>query len=108
VDADDPVLKAVAAMKRFEISQVPVVRNGIPIGSVCGASVIRLAPRGRLRRSLTVREVMEAPLPTVEQGGAILNRNGLLRDRGAAAAVRGAKAAGIITTIDVVNYLAKS
>lgn len=108
VEARDPVSKAIEAMRKYEISQLPVVRNGVPIGSITGSSVIRLAPRGRFPRTLKVEDVMEAPLPTVDRGGMILNPSGLLRDRGAAVVVNGAKVDGIITTIDVVNYLAKN
>jgi len=103
----DSVSRAIAAMKKYEISQLPVVRNGVPIGSITGASVIRSAPKGRLHGTSKVEDLMEAPLPTVESGGKILNPSGLLRDRGAAVVMNGPKVIGIITTIDVVNYLAK-
>jgi len=104
----DPLSKAIGAMKKYEISQLPVVRSGVPIGSVSGASLIKQAPKGRFPPSLRVEDLMEAPLPTVEKGGRVLNPSGLLRDRGAAVVMNGSKVVGIITTIDVVNYLAKN
>jgi cystathionine beta-synthase len=103
----DSLPKAIATMQKHEISQLPVIRNGVQVGSLSASSMIKAAPGGRFKRGTRVEDVMEAPLPTVERGGAILNPGGVLRDRGAVAVVDGTKVVGIITTIDVVNYLAK-
>ncbi len=54
-----------------------------------------------------VEDVMEAPLPTVEKGGVLLNPAAMMRDRNAVVVVDGQKVVGIITTIDVINHLAK-
>ncbi len=107
VGPKDRLAKVVAVMKRYDVSQLPVLRNGVQVGSVSGSSVIKHVHRGRLPPGITVEDVMEPPLPIVEKGGTILNPAVLLRERGAVAVVDGAKVVGIITTIDVVDYLAK-
>ena len=104
----DRLSKAIRIMREFEISQLPVVRNGVQVGSVTGASIIRKVRGGKLGRDLRVEDVMEGPLPIVEKGGTILNPGLLLKEKGALAVVDGARVVGIITTIDVINYLAKN
>ncbi|HME19579.1 MAG TPA: cystathionine beta-synthase, partial [Nitrososphaerales archaeon] len=103
----DSLSKTIALMKRHEISQLPVTRNGVQVGSLSAASMFKVVAKGKLVRTMKVEDVMEAPLPTVERSGSMLNPSGLLRDKGAVAVAEGSKVVGIITTIDVVNYLAK-
>jgi cystathionine beta-synthase len=107
VSPRDSLSRTLATMKRHGISQLPVTRNGVQVGSLSADSMIKVAARGKLTRTMKVEDVMEAPLPTVERGGSILNPGGLLKDKGAVAVVDGPEVVGIITTIDVVNYLAK-
>ncbi len=103
----DNLSRVLTTMKRFEISQLPVVKEGVQVGSVSGVSMIKRVHGGRLPTTLKVEDVMEEPLPVVEKGGTILHPGALLKERGALAVLDGAKVVGIITTIDVMDYLAK-
>ncbi|HEV2227208.1 MAG TPA: CBS domain-containing protein [Nitrososphaerales archaeon] len=50
---------------------------------------------------------MEPPIPTVEKGGVLLNPASLMKKRNAVVVVDRQKVVGVITTIDVINYLAR-
>ena len=105
VGPEDPLTEAVSTMKKRGISRLPVIRNGVQVGSLSPASIITaLARRGS--KPATVEDAMEAPLPVVEKGGEILNPAGLLKDRGAVVVAEGPKVVGIITSMDVASYLA--
>jgi cystathionine beta-synthase len=103
----DKLSKAIRLMTERDISQLPVIKGGIQVGSVTVASMIKSVASRRKGLDLFVEEVMEAPLTTVEKGGVLLNPGALMRDRNAVVVVEGQKVVGIITTIDVINYLAK-
>jgi cystathionine beta-synthase len=94
-------------MTERDISQLPVIKGGIQVGSVTVASMIKSVASRRKGLDLLVEEVMEAPLTTVDKGGVLLNPGALMRDRNAVVVVEGQRVVGIITTIDVINYLAK-
>ncbi len=102
----DGLSKAVSVMSKYGVSRLPVLRNGVQVGSVTAVSVIKKMHGGRFPGSVRVEDVMEAPLPTVEKGGRILNPGTLMRNRGALAVVEGSKVVGVITTMDVINYIA--
>jgi predicted transcriptional regulator len=53
-----------------------------------------------------VEDVMEAPLPTVDRRTRLLDPAKLLKERNALVVVDGPQVVGILTTIDVINYLA--
>ncbi|MDV3277661.1 MAG: cystathionine beta-synthase [Nitrososphaerales archaeon] len=103
----DSLMTAIGLMTRHDISQLPVLVNGVQVGSISGASVVGKAASKRALGSVRVEEIMDEPLPTVEKGGTMLNLGSLLKDKNAVAVIDGPKVVGIITTIDVINYLAK-
>jgi cystathionine beta-synthase len=104
---EDTLSKAISLMTERDISQLPVIKGGIQVGSVTVASMIKSVASRRKGLDLLVEEVMEAPLTTVDKGGVLLNPGALMRDRNAVVVVEGQRVVGIITTIDVINYLAK-
>ena len=103
----DKLSKAIGLMTERDISQIPVIKGGIQVGSVTVASMIKSVASRRKGLHLLVEEVMEAPLTTVDKGGVLLNPGALMRDMNAVVVVEGQRVVGIITTIDVINYLAK-
>jgi predicted transcriptional regulator len=54
-----------------------------------------------------VEEAMGEPFPVVRRGETILDPFNIMKDMGAMLVVDGTVTVGIITVIDVVNYLAK-
>jgi cystathionine beta-synthase len=107
VRSRDPISKAIKLMTDLDISQLPVVKGGVQVGSVSVRSMIKNVAARRKGLDLFVEDVMESPLPTVDKMGVLLNPAAMMRDRNAVVVVDGEKVVGVITTIDVINYLAK-
>jgi cystathionine beta-synthase len=99
--------KAIGVMKRHDISQLPVLVGGVQVGSISSASLLKGGAPIRSPKKLRVEDVMEEPLPSVEKGSSILDPRTLFKDRGAVVVIDGPKVVGVISTIDVINYLAR-
>ncbi len=65
VGPGDGALSALKRMQDADISQVPVLENGAPVGAVHEDDLVKMLLQGRDLKGLTVREVMGRPFPTV-------------------------------------------
>jgi cystathionine beta-synthase len=108
----DLVATAIDTLERHAISQMPVSErdddaiDGI-VGSLSERSLLERAYRDPSVVERTVGEVMERPLPTID-AAASLDDAFLALSEGAPAlvAVRGGRPAGIVTKLDLLEYLA--
>jgi len=107
VAPSDRLSKAIGLMMKHDISQLPVCVRGVQVGSVTGAAIIRKVTSKKAPGQVRVGEIMDEPFPTVDKGGYMLNPGSLLKDRNAVVVIDGPKTVGIITTIDVINYIAR-
>ncbi len=109
----DRVGAAIDLLQLYGISQLPVseapegtVLEGI-VGSVSEKSLLERAYRNPEVVERTVGEVMERPLPTLDVRSTIDDAFRLLSDGAdALLAVAGAKPAGVVTKLDLLEYLA--
>jgi cystathionine beta-synthase len=108
VSPDDVLSDAVAKLAEYEISQVPVVHDGIQVGSLTASSIVRSVGAEGGSLAAKVEDVMEGPLPTVDKSTRLLDPSKLLGESGALAVADGPKVVGVLTAIDVIRYLAKS
>jgi cystathionine beta-synthase len=109
----DRVGAAIDLLQLYGISQLPVSEQ--PLGDALAGLVGSVSEKGLLDRAYrnpeivdrTVGEVMDRPLPMLEVG-ATLDEAFALLSGGAAAllAVRGGKPAGVLTKLDLLEYLA--
>ncbi len=99
----DSLFGAMSAMRRGDISQLPVVEKGRVVGTVFEDDVLGLMLKGRPIKKMIVREAMGQPLPVLAPETRI---EALLRcftpDR-PAVLVRAGKGYDIVTKYDVVN-----
>ena len=108
----DLVATAIDTLGRHAISQMPVSERdddaieGI-VGSLNERSLLERAYRDPSIVERTVGEVMERPLPTID-AAASLDDAFLALSEGAPAlvAVRSGRPAGVVTKLDVLEYLA--
>ncbi len=107
VRPEDDLSKAIRLLKKHDISQIPVLRKGVPVGSLSERTLVKRLSSRAGSKGIRVEDVMDEPLPTIRKGEFLLNPLNLLKDRNAAVVIEGTKAVGIISTIDVINYLAK-
>ncbi len=94
-------------MRQYNVSQLPVLDTGIMIGSLREEILMKALLENPKMYDDYVAKVMEKPFPIVEPG-ADLDQVYKLLLRGSPAVVVGreVRLEGIITRIDVIEYLA--
>jgi len=102
---------AIATLQEYGISQMPVSEDaegdavvGI-VGSISEKALLDRAYRDPTIVNRTVGEVMEAPLPLVEASATLDEAFALLSGASALVAVRGEQPAGIVTKLDLLEFL---
>jgi predicted transcriptional regulator len=108
----DRVGAAIDLLQFYGISQLPVSQDtdgdaldGI-VGSVSEQGLLDRAYRKPEIVGRTVGEVMDRPLPTVAVEASLDDAFALLADSPAALAVRAGHPAGVVTKLDLLEFLA--
>ncbi|MGP6159627.1 MAG: cystathionine beta-synthase [Vulcanimicrobiaceae bacterium] len=106
VDESDVVKDALELLRRYEISQLPVTRNGELVGSVNDVAVMQAVfDRADLLHK-PVREVMGRAFPTLEVETEIDRAYKLLSLANSAIVVtEKGRAVGVVTRQDIISYL---
>ncbi|MGB9718429.1 MAG: CBS domain-containing protein [Thermoproteota archaeon] len=106
VNHDDTIEKAVKLMRRYGISQLPVLRNGTPIGAVEELELLKAFSKEKDVESFYKKKVVEAissVYPMVEPDASIADViDYLLKGHNAVLVTRNGQLEGIITKIDVL------
>ncbi|XVH31513.1 CBS domain-containing protein [Haloferacaceae archaeon DSL9] len=102
VSPDDAVREAVAKMNEAAYSQLPVLQNSIPVGSISQSDVIHA---GDDAGDLPVSEVMSESFPTVARDATVDEVRNLLDHYKAVMVTQGGETLGIITEADVAAQL---
>jgi len=105
----DPVASVVAMMERHNISQLPVVEGGIPVGCISESAMVQALEEGTVLpgQKGVVREFMEPGFPTVPPESDIRTVAHLLHDHHAVLVVAGGKVAGVITKHDLISLISQ-
>jgi len=105
VSPNDTVHDAVVLMQEEGYSQLPVIQDGVPVGSISDGDVVRAREAGEDVGILPVRDVMSESFPTVGTS-ATLDEIGSLLDHYEAVMVTDAgQTVGIVTDADVAAFL---
>ncbi len=108
IRTEEPVMRAVELMRRYTVSQLPVIESGRPVGSIREEALLaRLVKKAELREA-QVREIMDKPFPVVnvrEDLEEVCKL--LLRGNPAVLVGTGDDLQGIVTRFDVVEYLSR-
>jgi predicted transcriptional regulator len=102
VGPDDAVSEAVGLMDEETYSQLPVIQNGVPVGSISQSDVIHA---GQNVGALPVAEVMSESFPTVAVDATVDEVRNLLDHYKAVIVTDGGEAVGIITEADIASHL---
>jgi predicted transcriptional regulator len=108
VSADDPLTKASRLMEEHSISQIPVVRNGVQVGSISEASVIHEMTSGKNPsnfKSTKVKEIMGDGFPVVTSNTDVETLSRLVEFNPCVLIVEKEKLKGIITKSDVLKLV---
>lgn len=103
---NDRVLEVSKIMMKNAISQLPVIENGIVIGTVTEESIIRNLSSTVAERK--VEEIMEPPLPMIPENASINIAKSLLEESPAVLVVKKGKVKGIITRSDLLKIVSKT
>jgi cystathionine beta-synthase len=105
--ADDRVRDVIAMMKEHGISQVPVLDGGEVAGVVTEVVLLRYLASGDHSLSSTIRPLAEGDYATVTPETRVELVQGLLVDARMAVVLDQGALVGVITKIDLIDYLAK-
>jgi len=112
VHPDDRVRQAITALMTLDISRLPVLADGVPVGSVNQKGIAeRLAEFEATERGdahafgeMKVAEVMGLPLPTLQRSATLPAPFGYFRENPAALVLDRGEPAGILTYSDIVHF----
>jgi cystathionine beta-synthase len=107
VSPDDILKTAINLMRKYDISQIPVVKDDVQVGSLREITIMKKLANKETWCRQKIGEMMDEPLPTVDKKDKILDPFSLLKDKNAVVVLDKNKIVDIITTIDVINYLMK-
>jgi cystathionine beta-synthase len=103
---DQSLKEVIGHVKTLDLSQIPVLENGEPVGALYDDELIKLLLDGRKLAEIKVREVMGRPLPIVNDDASATELLKLFQTGASAALVKRASGDwGIVTKADLVAVL---
>lgn len=105
VSPDDTVRDAVETMQEAQFSQLPVVEDGVPVGSTSDATVARARSDTEDLPHARVGDIMGESFPTVSSGADITTVSRLLNHSSAVLVTREGRLVGIITDADLAAHV---
>jgi cystathionine beta-synthase len=112
VHPDETVAQAIALLREYDISQLPVVQQEPPLmaaevaGSVAERDLLDALVNGRAKPGDPVSAHMSAPLPVLGQGEPVSRAAAALEKAGAALVHVDGKPATVLTRADLLAYYA--
>jgi cystathionine beta-synthase len=103
----DRVREVIARMKAHGISQLPVVEGGKLMGAVAEVDMLRYLVSGEHSLDSPVGPLVESDYATVSPRTSIENLQGLLNEARMAVVTDEDKIVGVVTKIDLIDYLAR-
>jgi cystathionine beta-synthase len=104
VEPENELNVAIKLMQRYDISQLPVIKDSTQVGSIREITIVKKLADKTASTDQKISEFMEDPLPAVNKEDKILAPLNLLKNKNAIAILEDSKVVDIITTIDVINY----
>jgi cystathionine beta-synthase len=105
----DSVKRSVELMREFQISQIPVVEGGQIVGSINEVAVMQLIYDRSDIVHAEVREIMGRPFPLLDEADEVERAyRALSLGHSAVIVSRNGKPAGVLTKMDIINYLSGS
>jgi cystathionine beta-synthase len=105
VNADETVLAAHQRMKLYDVSQLPVLENGKVVGIVDEQDILMEVIDNPAHFREPVTEAMESHIVTVAPAASVAQLMDIFRRGMVAIVVDGDEFLGLITRIDVLNWL---
>lgn len=108
VDHDAQVRNAMELMKKYDIEQIPVMKNGEIVGAVTQAGLFKKLMEQAEIRDFNIADVMEAALPSVEMDMPLERLSHFIgKDNGAVLVRDESGQYHILTKYDILNAFSK-
>jgi len=101
---NDSIAKAIQLMKKHAISQMPVIKDNIIIGSISEETIINNYDKIS-NRTMAVEHVMDEPFPTILSDTSISLIRDILKSYNAVILMKSGRPIGIITKADLLKQL---
>jgi predicted transcriptional regulator len=103
----DSITRAVEIIEKYNISQLPVIAEGIPLGCISETVIVKALDQQRLNRSqqCVVKNFMEPGMPTVPPGMDVETVISILQQHHAVLVVEGSSVKGVITKLDLISLI---
>jgi len=107
VQPQDAISRAVDIFEKNNISQLPVIERGVPVGCISEAVIVKAIEQQRLHKThlFTVRDFMESGFPMVPPDMDVETVINILQQNHAVLVVEGKKALGVITKHDLISLI---
>lgn len=107
VSPADPITKALSIFEENNISQLPVIENGIPVGCISESVIVKAIEQQRLHRTqpFYIRDFTEPGFPTVPSDMDIETVMNILQQNHAVLVVDGGVVRGVITKHDLISLI---
>ena len=106
VTYDEPASRALALIREFNISQLPVLKDGKVVGAVTEGALLTKVLDGTANPETRLEYLIEKALPTVSLHEHLPRVMKLLAERNAMVAVDDSgRPAGVITRFDLIEYI---
>jgi predicted transcriptional regulator len=103
---NDPLRRAAQLMLSNGISQIPIMEEGRPIGSISDSQILNfIANKGSRAASMKLSETMSKPFPQLNFGEPIDKAVSMLSKNSAVLIMRGEHVAGVVTKADVLRNM---
>nr|WP_321352121.1 CBS domain-containing protein [uncultured Methanoregula sp.] len=107
VQPEDPISRAVDIIEKNNISQLPVIERGVPVGCISESVIVKAIEQQRLHKShqFSVRDFMETGFPTVPPDMDVETVINILQQNHAVLVVEGRLVRGVITKHDLISLI---
>lgn len=106
VTYDEPASRALSLIREFNISQLPVLKDGTVVGAVTEGALLQKVLDGTATPETRLEYLIERPLPTITLHEHLPRVMKLLAERNAALAVDdNGRPSGILTRFDLIEYI---
>ncbi|WP_321508505.1 CBS domain-containing protein [uncultured Methanoregula sp.] len=107
VQPEDSISRAVDIFEKNNISQLPVIERGIPVGCISESVIVKAIEQQRLHKAhnFSVRDFMETGFPTVPPEMDVETVINILQQNHAVLVVEGRMVRGVITKHDLISLI---
>ncbi|MGD1004102.1 MAG: CBS domain-containing protein [Methanoregulaceae archaeon] len=107
IHPSDSIANALEIFEKNNISQLPVVEDGVPVGCISESVIVKAIEQQRLHKtqSFYVRDFTEPGFPTVPPDINIENVIDLLQQNHAVLVIEGGVVQGVITKHDLISLI---